>query len=138
MNELTKNASGVAWIPSIGVLITSLLMIHPAHGQVPAPFVGTWKAAWQTEKKAYEAVMTVTDTGGTWQTATLDKNNPCAGREVPMKVESSSATAIRLQLRFSEIMTGCQNVNVELKLGPDGSVTGTRSKYELSLTKKQP
>jgi hypothetical protein len=129
----TKAIQSIAFL---GMLIAGLLPSGQAYGQVPTQFVGTWKATWQTDKKSYEAVMTVTETGGTWQTATLDKNNPCAGREVPMKVESSSATEVQLQLRFSEVMTGCQNVNVALKVASDGTVTGTRSKYDLTLVKK--
>jgi len=132
----SATANAIRSVASIGTLIASLLLSGQAHGQVPAPFVGTWKATWQTEKKSYEAVMTVTDTGGTWQTAYADKYNPCAGREVPMKVESSSATAVQFQLQFSEVMHGCQNVNVALKIAPDGTVTGTRSKYELTLRRK--
>lgn len=119
-----------------GLLAASLALAVAAQAQVPAPFVGTWKATWATERKSYEAVMTVTDSGGTWQTATRGESNPCAGREVPLKVEAAAATELKLQLQFSEVIPGCQNVSVTLKAGPDGAVTGTRNKYELTLTRK--
>lgn len=121
---------------SAATLMAGLLLGGAALAQVSAPFVGTWKASWQTDKKSYEAVMTLTEAGGTWKTATMDKGNPCAGREVPMKVESSSPTEVQFQLRFSDVMTGCQNVNVALKADADGKVSGTRSKYELTLLKQ--
>lgn len=136
IHRLSSTTQTIRSLASSGALIGGLLLGAQAHSQVAAPFVGSWKATWQTDKKSYDAVMTVSDTGGTWQTATLDKSNPCAGREVPMKVESSSATEVQFQLRFSDVMSGCQNVNVALKLAPDGTVTGTRSKYELTLHKK--
>ncbi len=84
----------------------------------------------------YDAIFKVTDQGGVWETYTRNKNNPCAGREVPMKIESSSATEIKLELQFSEIIPGCKNITVTLSVAPDGKVTGTRSKFELTLSKQ--
>jgi hypothetical protein len=103
---------------------------------VSAAFVGSWKTTWQTDKKSYDALMNVTETGGTWQTFTRDRNNPCAGREVPIKIESTSVTEVKLILQFSEVIPGCQNVTVTLKAAPDGVVTGVRSKFELTLVKQ--
>jgi hypothetical protein len=34
------------------------------------------------------------------------------------------------------VIPGCSNVNVTLVAAPDGTVTGTRSKYELTLVKQ--
>jgi len=115
--------------------LAAFAMATPGTAQVPAAFAGKWKATWQTEQRLYEAAMTVTETGGTWQTATRDRNNPCAGREVPMKVESAKADEVQLLLQFSEVIPGCTNVKVTLKTGPDGAVVGTRSKYELKLSR---
>ena len=107
-----------------------------AVAQLSAPFLGSWKASWQADSKSYDAVMLVTETGGTWQTYTRNKNNPCAGREVPMKIESTSSTEIKLLLQFSEVIPGCRNATVTLKASPDGTVTGLRSKFELLLVKQ--
>jgi hypothetical protein len=114
----------------------ALVLSAPASAQVPAAFTGTWKATWQTENRLYEAAMTVTETGGSWQTATRDRNNPCAGREVPMKVESATADEVRLLLQFSEVIPGCTNVKVTMRTGPNGTVVGTRSKFDLTLKKQ--
>ena len=122
---------------SISSLCLLLSAVTSSFAQVPAPFIGTWKAAWQTEKKSYEAEFSISDSGGQWQTATSNSNNPCVGREVPMKLESTSDHSAQFVLQFSEVLIGCQNVTVTMKTGPDGTVTGTRSKIELTLTKKK-
>lgn len=122
---------------SLLVLGVSLACAGLAWAQVPAPFVGTWKVTWQTDKRLLEAEMNVTPGGGTWQTATMDRHNPCAGREVPLKVESASGDSVQFSLQFSEVVAGCQNVAVVLKAEPDGKVTGTRSnKFALTLSRK--
>ncbi len=113
-----------------------MLLSWPAAAQVPAPLVGSWQGTWQTENRQYEARLTVTPSGGTWQTATTSRANACAGREVPMKVESATESEVKFQLQFSEVITGCPNVFITMKVGPDGAVTGTRSKYELQLLRK--
>lgn len=80
--------------------------------------------------------MNVTDKGGTWQTYVRNQNNPCAGREVPLKVESATPTEVKFILQFSETIPGCPNVAVTLKATPDGTVTGKRSKFELALARQ--
>lgn len=121
---------------AIALGLAGLCLVHPASAQVAPAFVGHWTASWQTNAKQYAAKFTVTESGGTWQTATQDRNNACAGREVPMKVESASPTDVQFTLQFSEVIKGCTNVRVELRLGPDGKVTGTRSKFELTLVRQ--
>ena len=54
-----------------------------------------------------------------------------------MKVESSTATEVHFLLQFSEVIAGCQNVKVVLKAGADGSITGIRSTFELTLARSR-
>lgn len=123
-----------------GLALTLLCMAatigNPAFAQVSAPFIGSWKAAWQTDKRSYDALMNVTEKGGTWQTYVRNQNNPCAGREVPMKIESAAPTEVKFVLQFSETIPGCPNATVTLKAAPDGKVTGMRSKFELTLARQ--
>lgn len=107
-----------------------------ALAQVPAQFVGSWKATWQTDKKHYEATMSVTEQGGVWQTYVSNQNNPCAGREVAMKLESATPAEVKFILQFSQIIPGCSNASVTLKAAPDGTITGTRSKFDLKLVRQ--
>ena len=129
-------------IPTIrsGILYATFTLggtiCNQAIAQVPAPFIGSWKTTWQADKKSYDAVMIVNEKGGTWQTYIRNQNNPCAGREVPMRVESSSPTEVKFELQFSEVIPGCKNTTVTLKASPDGAVTGLRSKFELTLAKQ--
>jgi hypothetical protein len=118
-------------------LLAALAAPFAATGQeIGAPFLGNWKATWTAEVRSYEARLVLTPTGGTWKTATLIQNNPCAGREVPVKVEGASATELQLVLAFSEALQGCPNSKVTLRAGPDGKVTGTRSRFELTLVRE--
>jgi hypothetical protein len=104
--------------------------------EIAAPFLGTWKATWTADVRSYEAKMVLTPSGGTWKAATLIQNNPCAGREVPVKVESASAGEVQLLLAFSEALQGCPNSKVVLRAGPDGKVSGMRSRFELTLVRE--
>ncbi len=118
-------------------LVLALLLSNAALAQVvPQAFLGTWSASWQTDRKSYDATMTLTETGGTWHTLTRDRNNSCAGREVPIKVASVTDGELQLVLQFSEALAGCPNATVTLKATPDGIVSGTRSKFELKMARK--
>ncbi len=123
-------------VAAAALCLASVMSCTSALAQVPAPLQGTWSARWQTDNREYDASMTITESGGTWQTMTRNRTNACAGREVPMKLESSTATGAEFTLMFSEVLTGCANAKVALSVGADGKVTGTRSKFELTLVKK--
>jgi hypothetical protein len=120
------------------VISAALLACTAAFAQAPAnsPFYGSWSASWEFEKQSYDAKMTLGAQGGTWQTSTRSRSNPCAGREVPIKVESITAEEAQLTLAFSDVIAGCRNVKVVLKAAPDGTVTGTRSGNALSLQRQ--
>lgn len=108
----------------------------PAAEAVPAPFVGTWKVSWQGKTKPLSAEMVLTAAGGRWQTFNVaSQTNHCFGREVPIAVQSASADAVTLQLRFSDVIDGCGNVTVKLQQAADGTITGTRSGEALTLVR---
>ncbi|MFO1339896.1 MAG: hypothetical protein U1F53_16990 [Burkholderiaceae bacterium] len=108
-----------------------------APDRVPAPFVGTWKVTWEGKSRPLTAEMVLTESGGHWQTFNVgSKTNSCSGRTVPIAVKSASADAVALQLRFSEVINGCDNVSVKLQRGADGAITGTRSGEPLTLVKQ--
>lgn len=103
--------------------------------QVPVakPFIGKWSAEWQTDQQRYEAVMVITETGGTWQTYIRRRSNPCAGREVQMQHDKVSADALEMTLKFEDAIPGCKNARVRLQVDDKGTVTGKRSEHELLL-----
>jgi hypothetical protein len=100
---------------------------------VAKPFLGTWKVEWQTDRQTYTAVMEVTESGGSWQTATSSRANPCFGRKVPMQHDSVTADSLDMTLKFSEIIPDCKNATVKLKVDDKGVVTGRRSGYEMLM-----
>ena len=103
---------------------------------VPKPFLGNWKVEWQTERQSYSAVMEVTETGGSWQTATSNRNNPCWGRKVPLQHDRVAADSLDLTLKFSDIIPDCKNATVKLKLDDKGVVTGRRSGIEMQMKRE--
>lgn len=104
-----------------------------ASAQAAAPFVGKWNVEWQTDQHRYEAVMVITESGGTWQTYIQRRSNPCAGREVPLQHDKVTPTGLDMTLKFDEVLPGCKNVRVRLQADDKGTVTGKRSDHELTL-----
>lgn len=103
--------------------------------QVPAAFIGHWQAQWQTDRQSYSAELEVTDTGGSWQTATSSRANPCFGRKVPLRHDRVTPNSLDITLMFSDVIQGCKNATVKLQLDDQGKVTGQRSGYDLTLTR---
>jgi len=100
---------------------------------VAKPFLGSWKVEWQTDRQTYQAVMEVTETGGSWQTATSSRSNPCFGRKVPMQHDSVTADSLDMTLKFSDVIPDCKNATVKLKVDDKGVVTGRRGGYEMQM-----
>jgi hypothetical protein len=103
---------------------------------VPKPFLGTWNVEWQADRGSYTAVMEVTESGGSWQTATSSRANPCFGRKVPMQHDRVTADSLDITLKFSDIIPDCKNATVKLKLDGQGAVTGRRSGYDLQMKRE--
>lgn len=100
---------------------------------VPKPFLGNWKVEWQTERQSYSAVMEVTETGGSWQTAATSRANPCWGRKVPMRHDSVTPCSLDITLMFSDVIADCKNATVKLRLDDQGNVSGKRSGFDLQM-----
>lgn len=104
-----------------------------AQVQVAKPFLGKWNVEWQTDQQRYEAVMVVTESGGTWQTYIRRRSNPCAGREVQMQQDKVTPDTLEMTLKFEDAIPGCRNARVRLQVDDKGTVTGKRSEHELQL-----
>lgn len=100
---------------------------------VAKPFLGRWNVEWESDKQSYVAVMEITETGGSWQTATSRRNNPCFGRKVPIQHDLASADRLEMTLKFSDVIPDCRNATVKLQVDDKGVVTGKRSNYDLTL-----
>jgi hypothetical protein len=115
------------------VVLALTLATSLAVAQAAKPFIGKWSVEWQTDKQTYGAEMEITETGGSWQTATSSRANPCFGRKVPIQHDSATANSLDMTLKFSEIIPDCKNATVKLQLDDKGAVVGKRSGYELKL-----
>lgn len=108
----------------------------PAWADVAQAFLGKWNVEWQTDRTNYVAVMEVTETGGTWQTATSSRSNPCFGRKVPIQHDKATADSLDMTLKFSEIIPDCKNASVKLRLDDKGAVTGKRSGHDMQMKRE--
>jgi hypothetical protein len=104
--------------------------------QAGKPFIGKWNVEWQTDKQTYAAEMEITETGGTWQTATSSRSNPCFGRKVPIQHDRATANSLDMTLKFSETIPDCKNATVKLQVDDKGAVVGKRSGYDLQLKRE--
>ena len=119
----------------LGLWLLLAMASVPARAQVQVakPFIGKWSVEWQTNQHRYDAVMVVTETGGTWQTFIRRRSNPCAGREVQLQHDKVTPDALEMTLKFEDAIPGCRNARVRLQVDDKGTVTGKRSEHELQL-----
>jgi hypothetical protein len=109
-----------------------------ALGQPANPFVGDWKVSWQGEKRAWQANLTINESGGSWQTfsAMRKETNVCIGREVPISIKSSSAEAMTIKLKYSEVLRGCADGQIVLTRVDDTTIAGKLRNWDLMLSRK--
>jgi hypothetical protein len=109
------------WMTCLALTLGSSLAMAQSAAK---PFVGTWKVEWQTDKQTYGALMEITVTGGSWQTATSSRANPCFGRKVPIQHDGATADSLDMTLKFSDVIPDCKNATVKLKLDDRGPWSG--------------
>lgn len=95
--------------------------------QTPPVFSGNWKVTWQGEKRELEGSLLISENGGVWKTFASNKINPCVGREVPIEVKKVNDREIRVLLKYSDVIQGCENGSLRL-WDENGSVKGARGK----------
>jgi len=122
------NKIAVSW------MLASLLAAT-AQAQPASPFHGTWAVSWEGDKQVYDARMVLDAQGGTWKTSARSKNNPCVGREVPVKVDTMTAEEAKLTLAFAEVIPGCKDSKVTLKTTA-GGIAGRRGDADLTLKRE--
>jgi hypothetical protein len=107
-----------------------------AFSQPANPFLGKWKVTWEGAKKILQATLIIDGSGGSWQTLDHSRVDPCVGKEVPIAIQSSSADAMTIKLKFSEVLQGCSDATVKLKRVDDKTIAGTRGKADLVLSRE--
>jgi hypothetical protein len=127
------SANHVPLIRTLGLWLAWAMATPLAFAQAAAPFVGKWNVEWQTDQLRDDAVMVITETGGSWQTYIWRRSNPCAGREVQIQHDKATPNSRDMTLKFEDAIPGCRNARVRLQLDDKGTVTGQRSDHELQL-----
>jgi hypothetical protein len=108
---------------------------YAALAQTAIPSAGDWKANWQYLGRPLQAKLVISGSGGTWQSLSSLRTDPCVGREVPMSIESSSVDEITLKLKYSESLRGCADATIVLKRIDDKTYMGKRGDGDLKLSK---
>jgi hypothetical protein len=120
------------------VLLLLVFGIHASlSAQTSLSFTGSWKVAWQGEKRLEEATLVIAeDGGGTWRTATSSRTNNCVGKEVPISLKKTADNEATVKLKFSEVLPGCADSTLKLKLLDEKSMSGTRGKFDLTAVRE--
>jgi len=117
----------------LATLLASLALA--AQAQSTSPFYGNWKVTWEGKKQVYEAKLVLGAQGGTWKDTAHQKNNPCLGREAPVKITAISDQEATLILAFSDALPGCKDSTIILKAS-GAAVAGTSGSIQLALTRE--
>ena len=118
------------------LVVLSLVVCTAVTAQETNPYTGTWKASWEGKRGNLQAKVTITDSGGTWKTATSSHQNPCAGVKAELSVTNASPQELVFDIKFSEALRGCRDVAVTLKPVDDRTLKGFRdSTVELTLVR---
>lgn len=118
-------------------LVAAIAFSGLAFAQSPDKFDGNWTVTWEGKSAILEANLEILKDKGKWQTLARQKNDPCVGREVPIRVDERTDNALKITLQFSEVIPGCKDAKVSLSAMADGSISGTRSGSELKLVRKK-
>ena len=108
-----------------------------ANAQSSDKFDGNWTVTWEGKSAILEASLEIMQDKGKWQTLARQKNDPCVGKEVPIRVDERTENALRITLQFSEVIPGCKDGKVSLSAMADGSISGLRGGSELKLVRKK-
>lgn len=119
------------------LVVACSLAVPTAFAQTPASLLGSWDASWQANRRMGEARLVLTSTGGTWKSlGSSREDNACAGKEAPVSVESQKDDQAVITLKFSEVLSGCQDSKVTVRLTSPDTMTGTRGDREITFKKK--
>lgn len=125
------------------LICTVVLCGASAWAQAPHPFVGQWRVSWGGEDgrmRPTEAELDITPTGGHWRTIVSNprtiRASPCAIREAPIDIQSVSERSIEFIIRYSSVLTGCDDSRVRLRMDDANRVMGRRGPAALTLERR--
>jgi hypothetical protein len=108
------------------ILLTALTITGFTQAQSTEKFDGNWTVTWEGKSALFEANLEILQDKGKWQTLARQRNDPCVGREVPIRVDERTDNTLKMTLQFSEVIPGGKDAKVSLSAAADGSVSGIR------------
>ena len=102
------------------------------------PWNGKWSAhVAPSGKRAFDALVTLEGSGGVWKAQGTDHNDPCAGHESPIEVQTANADDLVFRIMMSKSMPGCPDTTARLKRVDDNKLTGTRWTAPMTLVREK-
>jgi len=104
------------------LIIASSCLCAQELGQFNGEWMGIYEKA---NDKAQQVSLTITDQGGSWHAYQGGKKNPCVKRDFPISVEQKSLSEILVRVSATEIIPGCNNSTLSLKLISPNKLEGS-------------
>lgn len=115
----------------IGLLATALVFFATAaKTQTTETLEGVWVGTVkEVNGQQTQVELKLTTAAGTWRmmntSAGNSSRNPCANKDLPVTIKSSSATELVLQIEGAKVLRGCLNQAVSLQSADTKSLTGS-------------
>ena len=101
-------------------LISSLALAQEAN-----PYDGRWQASFESKKGVgREGTVVIAGKEGTWEILNKKKNNPCAGRSMPIAIERVTKEELVFTINRSKTLTGCKDSIANFKRADDKTLEG--------------
>jgi hypothetical protein len=112
-----------------------------AHAQPPNPFLGSWKVTFAAETKKgtieqREALLVVKADGGSWRVFAPKPVDPCAGQEMPLRIDRLTDDQLHGTVARSMVADMCKDQKLVLIRDEQGRVSGRLNQMALTLDKK--
>ncbi len=106
-------------------LLFASLISSLALAQEPNPYDGTWQASFESKKGVgREGTVVIAGKEGTWEILIKKKNNPCAGRSMPIAIERATKDELVFTINRSKTLTGCKDGIANFKRTDDKTLVG--------------
>ena len=110
-----------SYLFAIAALVTSV-----ATAQDASSLAGEWTAKYVGRNgRPIQAEVSISGSGGSWQSLSRSTENPCNGKKFPLLVASQGADAVTLTVKASEVIAGCSDHVLDLKRIDAKTLEGT-------------
>lgn len=104
-------------------------LAHAQRGDANA-FNGKWDFQLNTPNGKRSGFFSINDRSGIWYANSQARMAPCLGREMPLKVTEVTQDQINFVVQSMEVVRGCRNLSIKLKVVGDGQLKGNMGSDE--------